>query len=67
MDAAVGASIRSVLLGQGEMSMEGQEVEIWTRLLVQLDTGWLEVFNALDENGYDFHAQMPNGGFITCI
>jgi len=67
LNAAVGASIRSVMLGQGEMAVDGSEIEIWTRLFIQLDTGWLEIFNALDENGFDFHAQVPNGSFITCI
>ena len=67
INAAVGASVRSVMLGQGEMSIEGRGVEIWTRLLIQLDTGWLEIFNALDENGYDFHVQAPNGSFVMCI
>jgi hypothetical protein len=27
----------------------------------------MEVFNALDENGYDFLPQLPLGSFISCI
>lgn len=42
-------------------------VEIWTRLLIQVDEGWLEVFNALDENGYIFHAARPAGSFVSYI
>jgi hypothetical protein len=67
IDAAVGTSIRSVMIGQGGMSIEGKEVEIWTRLLIQLDKAWLEIFNALDENGYGFHNEKPSGNFIPCI
>lgn len=67
INAAVGASIRSVRLGRGGMSIGGREVEIWTRLAIELDRGWLEVFNALDENGYAFHAEEPSGTFIACV
>lgn len=67
INAAVGASIRSVMLGQGEMSIEGREIEIWTRVLIQLDKGWLEILNALDENGYDFYTERPTGNFIPCL
>lgn len=67
INAAVGASIKSVMLGRGEMSIGGQEVEIWTRLVIELDRGWLEVFNALDENGYAFRTERPVGIFVPCI
>lgn len=64
INAAVGASIESVMLGRGEMSIGGKAVEIWTRLVIGLDEGWLEVFNVLDENGYAFHDERPAGVFI---
>jgi hypothetical protein len=67
INPAIDSSIRSVMLGQGEMSIEGREIEIWSRLLIRLDTGWLEIFNALDENGYDFHTEEPTGSFVPCI
>jgi hypothetical protein len=35
--------------------------------VIELDRGWLEVFNALDENGYAFHTERPVGIFIPCI
>jgi hypothetical protein len=66
INAAVGGSIRLVMLGQEEMSNEGRDDEIWTRVLIQLDSGWLEIFNAGDENGYNFHAERPAGNFIAC-
>ena len=67
INAAVGASIESVMLGRGEMSIGGNPVEVWTRLVMGLDGGWLEVFNALDENGYAFHIGRPAGDFIPCL
>lgn len=67
LNDAVGATARSVMLGRGEMSMGGKEVEMWTRLLIETDGGWLEIFNALDENGYEFHVEKPSGTFVSCI
>jgi hypothetical protein len=63
----IGSELRSVLLGRGQMSIEGHEIEIWTRLLLVFEAGWLEIFNALDENGYAFHSEQPIGEFIKCI
>ena len=63
----LGAAIRSVALGRGHLSIEGREIEIWSRLLIEVAGGWLEIFNALDENGYDFHARRPGGQFIECV
>lgn len=67
INPAIGATMRSVHLGRGEMSIEGTEIEIWTRLLIETDKGWIEVFNALDENGYDFHTVKPSGEFVFCV
>ena len=67
INPAVGATIRSVMLGQGGMSIEGREVEIWTRLLIQIDDRWLAIFNAGDENGYGFHADWPPGECVMCV
>ena len=67
INGCLGCSIRSVLLGHGEMTFEDREVEIWTRLVIDLGECWLEVFNALDENGYDLHSKMPTGEFTHCI
>ena len=38
----------------------------WARLLLEFDRGWLEVFNALDENGYAGHATRPDGEWVRC-
>ena len=64
--AAIGKRIRGVSLGRGEMSIESRDIEIWTRLLFDLGGPWLEVFNALDENGYDLHLAKPEGEFRQC-
>lgn len=60
-------TIGSVLLGKGGMTWESREIEIWTRVLIQTGDRWLEIFNALDENGYALHAEMPEGNFIRCV
>lgn len=67
LNPAIGNSIGSVMIGRGEMSLGGREVEIWTRLLIEVGNSWMEIFNALDENGYDFHLQRPAGIFLSCI
>ena len=63
----LGRTIQGVMLGRGQMSLEGREIEIWTRLVIDLGDRWLEVFNALDENGYGFYKTMPTGEFVKCI
>ena len=67
LNDVIGATIQSVKLGRGEMSIRGHDIEIWTRLLIQTDGGWLEIFNALDENGYDFHLNAPADTFTDCV
>lgn len=66
LDRLLGATIDSVHIGRGQLAIEGQELEIWTRLLIQLGKCWLEIYNALDENGYEVHSEMPSGEFINC-
>ncbi len=63
INVCLGSAIRSVWLGQGAMTWGGVEAEIWTRLALEFDIGWLEIFDALDENGYAFHAKRPMGQF----
>lgn len=68
LDAAIGMSISSVALGRGEMNVEGKDVEVWTRLLIGLSNGsTLEIFNALDENGYAIHVGKIVGEVTACI
>lgn len=66
-NACLGATISAVLLGRGAMSIEGRDIEIWTRLVLTLSRGWLEIFNALDENAYAFHEVMPDGEFVDVV
>jgi hypothetical protein len=63
---AIGRRIQGVLLGRGEMSIGSCDIEIWTRLVFDLGGRWLEVFNALDENGYELHTVEPDGEFRKC-
>jgi len=65
INGCLGRTIRGVMLGRGEMSLEKREIEIWTRLIIDLGDRWLEVFNALDENGYELHDSKPTGEFVN--
>ncbi len=67
VNACVGGTIHSVSLGRGQLSIEDREIEIWTRLLIKVGDRWLEIFNALDENGYKVHTAIPTGDFRACI
>lgn len=66
LEPIVGKTICGASIGRGEMTIEGKEVPIWTRLLIDLGDIWLEIFNALDENGYAVHHSQPDGEFQTC-
>lgn len=63
---AISGKLKSVKLGRGEMSVGDRSVDIWTRVLLEQDHGWLEIYNSLDENGFHFHRNSPAGEFITC-
>ena len=63
----LGHEIRSVLLGRGAMTWDGSDVEIWTRLVIAAGPHWIELYNALDENGYTLHDDPPSGEFVVCI
>jgi hypothetical protein len=67
INGCLGRTIRGVMLGRGEMSIEDREIEIWTRLVIDLEYRWLEIFNALDENGYELHSSKPTGEFVNCL
>lgn len=60
---AIGRRIQGVLLGRGDMSIQSRDIEICTRLVFDPGGRWLEVFNALDENGYVLHVVEPEGEF----
>ena len=67
LDAAIGRTVESVSLAQGEMTVGGSEIEIWTRLLIHFTGGGsLEIFNALDENGFELHAKTVETG-VSCF
>lgn len=63
---ALSGTLKSVELGRGEQSFGEQKIEIWTRLILEQDNGWLEIFNGLDENAFRFHRDKPIGEFIRC-
>ncbi len=63
---AISGTLKSVSLGLGDVSINNQQIEIWTRLLLEQDKGWLEIFNGLDENAFLFHRTKPAGKFVNC-
>lgn len=67
LNQALGQRIFSVSLGTDNRAIADRGFATWTRLLLELESGWLEVFNALDENGYEFYATRPEGRFERCI
>ncbi|MBD2113451.1 MULTISPECIES: hypothetical protein [Cyanophyceae] len=68
LDAILGATIAAVSLGRGQMSIGGSELEIWTRLLITLDSGiTLDVFNALDANGIALVTLEPRDEVIQAV
>jgi hypothetical protein len=67
LNHVLGLSLRGAALGRGEMSMGGMDSDIWTRLILDLGPKWLEIYNALDENGYAVHDRCPEGDFWLCV
>lgn len=54
INPVIGATLRSVVLRPDYIELSSKNIEIWTRLQLQTDNGCLEIFNALDENGYRY-------------
>jgi hypothetical protein len=67
LNECVGKVLRNVRIGRGEMGIGGVDIEVWNRLMLDLDGVWFEIFNALDENGYAHHIQSPDGEFHSCL
>ena len=67
LNGALGSVIAGVVVGRGQMAIAGKELEVWTRLVVHVGNFWLEIYNALDENGYALHDKMPSGDFLKCL
>ncbi len=67
IDILYGQRLKGVKLGRGEMSVEDEKIVIWTRFLLVFETGYLEIFNALDENGYYVYNNLPEGEFQDCV
>jgi hypothetical protein len=66
LNRVLDSTLSSVELGRGELAIGNNAIEIWTRLLLRFDSGWLEIFNNLDENAVSFHPEMPAGEFEKC-
>lgn len=62
----VGGHIGAVWLGQDGMSIGAHVLPIWTRVFVGVGGDWMEIYNALDENGYERHHVLPAGVDLRC-
>ncbi len=68
LDSLIGQKVLGVSLAKGQMTLGNADVEIWTRLLIDLDGGsTLEIFNALDENGIELHVDGFKENSRKCI
>lgn len=55
----LGGVILSVSLGQGYLEVEEKKIPLDTRLIIETDRGVVDIFNALDENGYAYLPTCP--------
>lgn len=62
----IGGVILSVSLGSGYLELEGQEITLDTRLIIETDQGVIDIFNALDENGYAYLPTRPQN-LTVCV
>ncbi|MEM1096443.1 MAG: hypothetical protein AAGJ10_17730 [Bacteroidota bacterium] len=60
---AMGQRIASVWVGQSGYRPD-LAAGLWRRVLIVLENGALEVFNALDEKGYAYHEVKPAGVWV---
>ncbi|MCG8457670.1 MAG: hypothetical protein MI919_15450 [Holophagales bacterium] len=67
VDTFVAERLLAVGLGRGEFVLDGRDIEIWTRLLLTFESGHLEIYNALDENGYESYEDPPVGELRRCV
>ena len=65
----IGRTIRGFWLGGTAKLLSfggGHDIPGWCRLYLDLGEDlWLEVYNALDDNGYELHAGKPNEANIV--
>ncbi|WP_157968087.1 hypothetical protein [Edaphovirga cremea] len=59
LNRLIGGVILSVSLGQDYLVWEGQEIPLDTHLIIETDQGVMDIFNALDENGYAYLPTRP--------
>lgn len=57
INPVIGSTLRSVVLQPDYIELSSKNIEIWTRLQLHTDNGCLEIFNALDENGYRYFVE----------
>jgi len=64
LNRALGQRMVGVWLGQYEVRPPNLAAGLWTRVRIDLEQGALEIFNALDENGYAYRDVIPSGVWV---
>lgn len=59
LNRLIGGVIISVSLGQDYLALGGQKIPLNIHLVVETDQGVMDIFNALDENGYAYFSTRP--------
>lgn len=62
----IGGAILSVSLGQSCLELEDRKISLDTRLIIETDQGVMDIFNALDENGYAYLPARPQN-LTECV
>ena len=60
----LGQSLESFALGGGRVDSWNDDSVDWTRIILDFETGWLEIYNGIDENSFSFHPEKPTGVFV---
>ncbi|OMQ22172.1 hypothetical protein [Serratia oryzae] len=59
LNRLIGGVILSVSLGQDYLELGGEETPLDIHLIIETDRGVMDIFNALDENGYAYLPSRP--------
>jgi len=61
LNSIIGKPLDDIHLGMDANTLNGVALNTWTRLVMELDGVWFEIFNGLDENQYELHSDKPAG------
>ncbi|MDW5502021.1 hypothetical protein R6Y99_19710 [Pseudomonas lundensis] len=59
LNRLIGSVILSISLGQDYLAFGGEAIPLGIHLIIETDQGIMDIFNALDENGYAYLPTPP--------